>query len=613
MNSFLNSWSLEVSTDIAEVAAACESANEVIDDLVCVGANANATNDAALSDQCATFVDKIQHMIHEKIEFASRHILQYADEYTDSQSRSEVKMASASNWVKLGLWINLIAKGSRNKRIDFAELGISVDLPKAAIVQSLALRVIHLPYDPLSIKNSQNIDFALGGIFSLELLAIPPPPKRARGWMMREVADPNEPLKRLHYPLEGMVVSAALPVKVSLVLPADVIYASTPRVGWWDPQGESWEEDGISEVAFHPETSVVTFSTMKLTHLAVLQQRDLNHQKFFWHLTMSTKTHNKAHLKLKTEHYDAIHFEITDAGCRLVAPQLTQLRKLHREWLPPGELLTKLTASGIGLCPALDDDLRFGFTPKQKELEDRVIEEVVSIVSAYEVSIGNLSLENSTNSGGGSIKWLSAMENPKQVVFAVKEIHWPYVDGSPQGDAAIGDSADSEDDNNNMEFRQQHPTSAAFVNVLTEVDDEVSGGGVKFRLDRSEDAFDTHVHLKKVLEDISSPDAKDRMENSNVLFEFMLKKLLSLLRLFSYSKPLCAVTSGLLSSSHLVTEEELLSSEVVAAASEGLGLDETAAVPLTDSSGAEQTAPAARVKDGNEDPATEPPVGELSM
>lgn len=590
MNSFLNSWSLEVSTDLPEVASACESANEVIDDLVYVGANAKATNDSALYDQCMRFIEKIEQMINEKIEFASGHILQYADEYTDSNSRSEVKMASASNWMKLGLWINLIAKGSRSKKIDFQELGISVDLPKAVIVQSLALRVIHLPYDPLSTKNSQNIDFALGGIFSLELLAIPPPPKRARGWIMREVTDASEPLKRLSYPLEGMVVSAALPIKVSLLLPRDVIFLSTTRIGWWDLQGESWEEDGVSEVTFHPETNTVTFSTMKLTHLAALQQRDLNYQKYHWHLTMSTKTQNKAHLKLKTEHYDSIHFEITDAGCRLVAPQLPQLSNLHQEWLPPGELLMKLTASGIGLCPALEDDLRFGFTPKQKELEDRVINEVASIVSAYEVSIGNLSLES--NSGG--MKWQSAMDNPKQVVFAVKEIHWPYIDsGAVEGDGS------------NVGLHRQHPTSGSYVNVLAEVDDEASGGGVKFRIDRSEDPYDTHVHLKKVLEDISSPDAKDRMENSNVLFEFMLKKTFSLLRLFSYSKPLCTAASTE-SPSLLTAEDEVLSS----AAAEGP--DDAVASGDANNSFQADSSQASAVKEGGEEPA-DPVAGDLAI
>lgn len=607
MNSFLNSWSLEVSTELSEVASACASANEVIDDLVCVGANAMATNDAALTAQCATFIAKIQHLIHDKVEFASRHILQYADEYTDSQSRSEVKMASACGWLKLGLWINLIAKGSRNKRIDFAELGVSVDLPKAVIVQSLALRVVHVPYDPLSGRNAQSLDCALGGIYSLELLALPSPPKRARGWMMRDVADPTEPLKRLHYPLEGMVVSAALPVKVSLALPPDAIYASTPRVGWWDPQSECWEEDGVSEVVFHAETNTVTFSTMKLTHLAVLQQRDLNHEKFDWQLMMSTTRPNTAHLTLRTEHYDTIHFEVTDAGCRLVAPQLPQLSQLHREWRAPGELLVKLAASGIGLCPALDDDVRFGVTPKIKHLEDRVIDEVVSIVSAFEVAIGNLASESS-NSGGATTKWLSAVESPRQVVFAVKEIHWPYIDSYLRN----GSGGDDDNNNNSVNMRQHrapHPTSAAFVNVLAEVDDEASGGGVKFRIDRSDDVFDTHVHLKKALEEIASPDAKDRMENSNVLFEFMLKKLLSLLRLFSYSKPLCTVAP----SPSSFADDELLAASVTGAA-DGLGLDDAAgaaqAPSMTDNHSDDQTGSS---KEASGEPTIADPLAVESM
>ncbi|KAJ0400942.1 hypothetical protein P43SY_006625 [Pythium insidiosum] len=140
MNSFLNSWLLDDSVDLGDVTAACDNALQVVTDLVYVSANATATNDTALTNQCSIFIDKIQRMVHEKIDFATAHILQYADEYTDTNSRSEVKMVSASNWVKLGLWINLLAKGSRNKRVDFTELGISVDLPKAAIMQSLALR-----------------------------------------------------------------------------------------------------------------------------------------------------------------------------------------------------------------------------------------------------------------------------------------------------------------------------------------------------------------------------------------------------------------------------------------------------------------------------------------
>lgn len=539
MNAFLNSWLLETSTDINEVAATCASAAQVIEDLMFVGADARATNDAALYAQCTAFTHKIQDMIHDKIDHATAYVLQYADEFTDSNSRSEVKMASASDWVKVGLWVNLMGKGSRNKRIDFNELGVSVDLPKAVIMQSLALRVTYLPFDQLSPQNTQNIDFAIGGVFTLDLLAIPAPPKRARGWMMREVAtDTADRIKKLPYPLDGMVASAAMPVKVSITLPSHVIYSaggSPLRVGWWDAHAKTWEEDGITEINFNADTNVLSFNTMHVTHLAVLQQRDMNHQKYRWSLQMSTSVANKAQLQLKTEHYESIRLEVTDAGCRLVAPSEPQLLPLQRSWLPPGELLMRLTASGIGLCPELEDDHRFGYTPKMKALEDHVIHEVGSVVAAYQVAIGDLSIESQ---GGGS-KWIGAIENPRQIVFAVKEIFWPYIAEHLNGPAPASTLLPL-DNNNNHEVdadESTHPASGLVVNVLTEVDDEASGGGVKFRLDQVDDVYTTHVHLKQALEEISSPDARDRMENSNVMFEYVLMKLLSLLRLFSYSKP----------------------------------------------------------------------------
>ncbi|GLE11107.1 hypothetical protein PINS_up023415, partial [Pythium insidiosum] len=138
------------------------------------------------------------------------------------------------------------------------------------------------------------------------------------------------------------------------------------------------EEDGITEINLNRDTHVLSFSTMHVTHLAVLQQRDLNYHKYLWSLKMSTKVTNKAYLQLKTEHFEEIRFEITDSGCRLVAPDLPQLRSVLGSVLPPGELLVRLADSGIALCPGVDDDMRFGYTPKLKSLEDRVIQEVVS-------------------------------------------------------------------------------------------------------------------------------------------------------------------------------------------------------------------------------------------
>ncbi|GMF10919.1 unnamed protein product [Phytophthora lilii] len=624
MNSFLNSWQLDTAAlelDMPSVTAACERATEVMEDLTFVAANARATNDDPLRAQCAGFIARLQQLVVEKFDLTTAHILQYADEYADlvpstvaptssssnvNASRGEVKLASASpntGWVQLGLWVNLLAKGSsRNKRVEFPELGVNVDLPKAVITQSLALRVTRWPFDAFSsLSEGGGTDVALGGVFSLELLAVPSPPKRARGWIMREVPDAREQLKRLHYPLDGMVVSAALTIKASLTLPRDVLFAPVtdintpcadiPRIGWWDANRMRWEEEGVTDVVFQEDTNSVNFSILRLTHLALLVRRDRNFHKRSWRLCMDTSPRGgaitedvhagsadselgdmRARLTLSTAIFPRVQFEITPYGARLVEPALPQLENLRKDALPPGELLTRLARAGIDLCPPLDQDheakgegnheddekpasTRFGFVPKLKMLEDRVIDEIASIVAGFEITDGNENAEWGRTDGAAASRWPSAIGNSKQIVFSVKEMSWPYMTDEHDGQQQAGEDE-------GMSFA----TSAASVLVLAEVDDEASGGCVKFRLDRKgdsdsnnmktimtpregdseaeegepiveEDIYDTHVHLRKALDEISSPDARDRMDNSHVLFELTLQKMLRLLRLLSYSQP----------------------------------------------------------------------------
>ncbi|OWZ19932.1 hypothetical protein PHMEG_0005738 [Phytophthora megakarya] len=603
MNSFLNSWQLDTATldmGLSTVTAACESATEVMEDLTFVAANACATNDDPLRSQCARFIARLQQLVVDKVDLTTAHVLQYADEYTDlspthvptsssnnaNASRGEVKLASASpntGWVQLGLWVNLLAKGSsRNKKVEFSELGVNVDLPKAVITQSLALRVMRWPFDAFSsLSGGAFKDVALGGVFSLELLAVPSPPKRARGWVMREVPDEREKLKRLHYPLDGMVVSAAVPIKVSLTLPKDVLFAPTkstkstrevPRIGWWDTTHLHWEEEGVTDVVFQEETNSVSFSTLRLTHLALLVRRDSNFHKLSWRLCMDTSPRSgtitdeihgghgdseldnmRACITMSTAVFQRIQFEITPHGARLLEPAFPQLEALRTEAMPPGELLTRLARAGIDLCPPLDPSnvepsTRSGFGSKRKTLEDRVIDEIASVVAGFEVTDGN---GNAGINGAAASRWPRAIGNSRQIVFSVKEMSWPYMTDEYDSNQQAG-----EDEVFNS------ATSAASVLVLAEVDDDANGG-VKFRLDRKHDSdgnnlstamapregdsevvdegddiYDTHVHLRRALDEISSPDARDRMDNSHVLFELTLQKMLRLLRLLSYSQPL---------------------------------------------------------------------------
>lgn len=586
MNSFLNSWQLDTATlhlDLPAVTAACESATEVMEDLAFVAANACATNDYSLQMQCARFISRLQELVAEKLNTLTAQVLQYADEFVDvtpttsnnvNPSPGEVKLASASpntGRVKLGMWVNLFAKGlSRTKRVEFTELGVNVDLPKAVIAQPLALRVTHWPFDTFSsLSQGSENDVALGGVFLLELLAVSTPPKRARGWLMREIPDERDQLKRLHYPLDGMVASTAIPIKASFTLPNDVLFeatifdqtaGATIRVGWWDAARMQWKEEGVTDVVYQQDTNTISFSTLHLTHFALLVQRDRNYHKHSWSLCMETRPRRdertedfcreaedndtgnmRARLILSTAMFAHIQFEITPHGARLIEPALKQLESLRRKTLPPGELLTRLARAGIDLCPPLDtinegdyemeNSQQSSCVPKM--LEDRVIDEIASLVAGFEISDGN---DNAGICDIATTHCSGASGDNKRIVFSVKEMSWPYMSSNDEGEQQQtgGDESTS------------IPLSAASILVLAEIDKEAEGG-VKFRLGPNEDSdadqkddediYDTHAHLRQALDEHLSPDARDRLDNSHVLLELTLQKMLRLLRLLSFSQP----------------------------------------------------------------------------
>lgn len=331
-----------------------------------------------------------------------------------------------------------------------------------------------------------------------------------------------------------------------------------------------WQEEGISDVTLAPEANSITFSTLRLAPMAVLQRKDLHYHKHNWKLMMDTSSSSmvaprgtsssRALLTLSTETLDNIQFLITDAGCALLSPSVPHLvsEQIHGiaespVFLEPGELLTRLAACGIDLCPPAStkengNETVYRVGEKNKVLEDRVMDEIVRIVASYEVHLADFSLlaappdnlpaypsDDETNPEeygpdySSMARWLAAVDSPSKIVLTVREVLWPYL-----GDEEL-------DPIGNIEDMRASP-----VTVLAELDGEASGGGVTFRLDRScrADPYDSHVHLSTALESFSSPDARDRVASSNVLFEYTLKKLLRLLRLFSTSTPTLASTSS---------------------------------------------------------------------
>ena len=84
-------------------------------------------------------------------------------------------------------------------------------------------------------------------------------------------------LKRQPYPAtaakSGQVVA---PFRVTMPISKDVLdfVGEKPRVGYWNPEDTEWQFEGITDVAYDAKNREISFSTVRLGELGLLQPRD---------------------------------------------------------------------------------------------------------------------------------------------------------------------------------------------------------------------------------------------------------------------------------------------------------------------------------------------------
>lgn len=146
-----------------------------------------------------------------KIDRTTAVMIQKADEH--ASIKGEVLFQHQHNQIKYGLWVN-VTKNPRIKRVDFSSIGLSTDLPKNLALTSVAIRMMHFAFDYLAHKSLSEYQ-AVGGILYMELLALPPPPKKVKGWTLRQITPLANNVSRLNYPpAVGIGVEVSIIIKV---------------------------------------------------------------------------------------------------------------------------------------------------------------------------------------------------------------------------------------------------------------------------------------------------------------------------------------------------------------------------------------------------------------
>ena len=548
LNTYLNEWAEEDGTDLGENMAKCQETLAVVSALEDMEAGARARGDQDKAAYCARFVGALRNACTDKMDFASAHILQHADDF--ASVKNEVLVSNATDDLKVGLWVNLASKGFRMKTIEYPQLDITTDVPKGLALQAIAVRVTYTSYDNVTggSGGGSAADMALGGVLYIELLALPPPCKKVKGWTLRHVTPLSKTVQRLTYPLGGHsgdgggpaipASGSAQALRVRYTLPKHVIVQADPqpRIGWWDAHRRCWSEEGIENVNYDPDTRLLSFHTVCLTAMAVLQSRQVDLPYTTWSLKPTGAA--SAEMQLETARH-LVTIGVGEGTCTLLAPLEPELDHLRGRPMEPGLLLTQLARSGIVITPTDGDASRCGHIGgvKAAAFEASLHEDLCSIAAAF--ALCGSSLNQARGAG--------------KAVFKLKEM-LDY-EADPLQDTSSFTSVLFEAD-------EEVPNGVKCSLLPAAAANEATGGAVKaapapaaegegkegeekcgdgegkedegFELPPIEDKPETHAYLRLALEGSASDDALQRNEGSSLTFQQTVKQLFNLIRPFSF-------------------------------------------------------------------------------
>lgn len=237
---------------------------------------------------------------------------------------------------------------------------------------------------------------SVGGIINIEQLALPPPPKKAKGWVMRDITPLSKSIQIVPYPAaseespagqspasaaaatiaHGGALAGATsqaPLRVSFMLPGYVFLDDRePHFGWWDARFGCWRQEGVSLTKYEPkgEGGLVHLSLTLLKPVAIIQPRALDFPFRSWHLkpattnsqlnqdgspSPSTPTNPHVYEMMLQGSRFPVEFEIAHDHARLTNPISPVLGELNSQQMLPGILLSRMARAGINVQPSVED------------------------------------------------------------------------------------------------------------------------------------------------------------------------------------------------------------------------------------------------------------------
>ncbi|NXE21401.1 CASC1 protein, partial [Ardeotis kori] len=329
----------------------------------------------------------------------------------------------------------------------------------------------------------------VGGVYHIDALQLPPEVRQIKDWSMVELLDVG--LEAYPYPSEEAEDATLTPLQITVRLSDNVIYFEDPVIARWDPAGQQWRTDGISNVMYETQEKSITFETDAFYTVTLLQHAHLNMPYQAWELQPMGM--DEALLTVTTV-FATIQIQIKGNQCMLssvVVEEKDVLSHITGKWLSPVHLRAVLKKAGVNIFPEEYSHKYVSVNKKAPLAEVRAYQQMALLASAFAFAWSKWNVE----------------AGQEQVVFKVSE-HL---------------KADSVKEWSLYMFNGQKAQKLKITETSEAFSEELEEGS------------EFHSTLYHMLKDFASKEAIDKVETAGFLFIDVVYQLLLATRVLTYS------------------------------------------------------------------------------
>ncbi|NXN52749.1 CASC1 protein, partial [Rynchops niger] len=331
----------------------------------------------------------------------------------------------------------------------------------------------------------------VGGVYHIDALQLPPQVKQIKDWNMVELLDVG--LEAYPYPPEEAEEAAHPPIHITLRLSDHVMYFEDPVIARWDPAGQQWRTDGISNVTYKKQEQSITFEMDAFYTIALLQDAHCNMLYRAWELRPTGV--DEALLRVTTV-FATVQIQIKGNQCMLSSVAVEEKHVLSHvtgKWTSPLDLRATLKKAGVNIFPGEYSYKYVSVNKKAPLAEIRAYQQMALVASAFAFAWSKWNLE----------------AGQEKVVFKVSE-------------HLKADSIEDKDWSLYM-FNGQKAQKLKIAETSEAFSEEL------------EEDTEFHSTLYHMLKDFASKEALDKVEGASFLFIDVVYQLLLATRVLTYS------------------------------------------------------------------------------